>query len=350
MLIPTGEEVLIDDPVFQVARGGGVMEYTPSFAEAHGLPGTVLSVEYVRATVIGYEQKQQRWMLGFHIARNTQENARWLRLVQWPSGDNMTYATAVQQAGRQLAEHIGCPLKIFGAKKLANAAARSAERSGVTGPLVPHRREEIGRQQVKLQAQRITLPLQHPNIWLGPARGGVTLRLAKDATTSQDGSVAPSFNQAIIDPKAGKVRLLPPTGLLGAFFSGQQAREFAAEEVRNVEMRHSVEQRSSTRVEKGGIATEVTDTINQWEVYLTLRDESLLLAQTNHVTSSDLTRQRATAGDKFAVDSRSSIEYLRQHQADQEARERAARWAEQAALVIASALDVHLVLTEVEES
>jgi hypothetical protein len=41
-LISMGD-MLSADPVFQVTRGGGVMEYTPGFGDAHKLPGTVLS-------------------------------------------------------------------------------------------------------------------------------------------------------------------------------------------------------------------------------------------------------------------------------------------------------------------
>ncbi|MBD3306772.1 hypothetical protein GF348_10360 [candidate division KSB3 bacterium] len=53
--------------------------------------------------------------------------------------------------------------------------------------------------------------------------------------------------------------------------------------------------------------------------------------------------------NKFAVNSQAGIEYLRQHQADQEAKDRAASWAESAAIVIANALNIHLVKTETEE-
>jgi hypothetical protein len=54
-------------------------------------------------------------------------------------------------------------------------------------------------------------------------------------------------------------------------------------------------------------------------------------------------------GDKFSVDAKAGIEYLRQHQADQEAYETAETFARTVAVVIASALGVHLVKTQVEE-
>jgi hypothetical protein len=347
-LIPSDESVLSARPVFQVTRGSGVMEYTPAFGEAHKLPGTVLSVEYVRAVVIGYEEKTRRWLLGFHVARGASDEARWLELVRWPSGDNMLYGAAAQQAGRDLAEYVGCPLKIFGAKKLTRPLTDASAR-GVTGPLVPHQREDIRPQQVKLLAQSIDLPIQYPHMWLGRARTGVTLRLSKEATASKKGEIAPSFNQCVIDPEQGSIRLLPPTGLLGAFLGGQQGRVLKASGVRNVELRHTIARRSVPQEDTGDMVTEMTYITHVWEVYLTLPDESLLLAQTTHVTSSELSRKRVTAGDKFSVDSGAGIEYLRRHQADQEAYDMAANWAEAAAIVIASTLGVHLAKTQVEQ-
>ncbi|MBI5959421.1 MAG: hypothetical protein HY866_11840, partial [Chloroflexi bacterium] len=223
-LIPTGEEVLSSLPVFEVTRGSGVMEYTPKFGEDHRLPGTVLSVEYVRAVVIGYEEKSQRWLLGLHIARREEDKARWLELVRWPGGDNALYASAAQQSGRELAEYIGCPLKIFGAKKLPQQVKGEPARSGVTGPLIPHKREDIGPQRVKLFAQSVRLPVQYPGMWLGQGgRTGIALRLSKDVTSSKSGGVAPSFNQCVVDSEQGMIRLIPPTGLLGTFLGGQQA-------------------------------------------------------------------------------------------------------------------------------
>jgi len=70
-----------------------------------------------------------------------------------------------------LAEHLGCPLKIFGAKKLPQPAPADLSRSGVTGPLVPHKREDIGPQRVKLFAQSVKLA--SPVSWhlAGPREG-----------------------------------------------------------------------------------------------------------------------------------------------------------------------------------
>ncbi len=349
-LTPATTESLSGNPVFWISRGGGIMEYTPGFAESHNLPGTVLSLEYVRAVVIGYEDKTGRWRLGFHISRTTQDKPRWLELVRWPSGNNDLYATAAQQAGRELAEHVGCPLKIFGAKKLPRAT-QTTQRSGVTGPLVPHKREDIGPQRVRLFAHSVKLPVQYPGIWLGEGRNGVTLRLAKDVAPQQSGSEAPAFNQCIIDTEQEQIRLTPPTGLLGAFFGGGHGRVINFDVVRNVELRHVVSRRFVAEPEKDAedLLTETTYTHYSWNVYLTLPDESVLLAQTDHSTSSELMRKRATVSGKFSINTQAGIEYLRQHQQDQKAYENAETFARTVAVVIASKLGAHLVKTQVQE-
>ncbi len=345
-LISTANE-LSNTPEFWVLRGSGIMEYTPAFAQEHRLPGTVLSVEYVRAVVIGYEQKTRHWRLGFHVARTTEDKPRWLELVRWPESDNDMHAAAAQRAGRELAEHIGCPLKIFGAKKQPSPLTEPTQRSGVTGPLIPHKREDIGPQRVKLFATSVKLPVQYPGIWLGEGRNGVTLRLAKDTAPRQPGGESPAFNQCVIDVEQETIRLIPPTGLLGVFLGGASGREIATTDVRNVELRHDITRRYETQAERqSDLVTEVTNIHYEWGVYLTLPDESLLLAQTEHTTSSELSRKRATVGNKFTVDTKAGIEYFRQHQEDQEAYEQAETFARTVAVVIASTLSVRLVKTE----
>jgi len=346
---PSGSDMPAHEPLFKVTRGSGIMEYLSEFADARGLPGTVLSIEYVRAVVLGYENKSQRWLLGLHIAREEKDKPRWLELVRWPPGNNAIYAEAAQQVARPLAEYIGCPLKIFGAKKLPPARPPGMARSGITGPLSPHKREDIGPQRVRLFAQSVTLPVQYPGIWLGKGKGGVILRLAKDLTAQKRGTVAPSFNQCVIDPDHGTIRLQPPTGLLGGFFGGQQGREIRTDEVHNVEVRLTITHEHTTQPEGDNLATEVTHIHYLWEVYLTLADESLLLMQTTHATSSELSRKRATVGDKFSINSKAGIEYLRQHREDQDAYEAAETFARTAAIVIASTLGVHVVKTQVED-
>ena len=346
-LVPAGEELLSGTPVFWVMRGSGVMEYTPGFGAEHRLPGTVLSLEYVRAVVIGYDEKARRWRLGFHLARRATDKPRWLELVSWPQGNNELYAAAAHQAGRALSERVGCPLKIFGAKKLPRTTAAQPARSGVTGPLMPHAREDIGPQRVKLWAQGIELPVQYPGMWLGTGRNGVTLRLAKDVAPRQPGGEAPAFNQCIFDTERRTIRLVPPTGLLGVFMGGAQGRVIPMDTVYNVELRHTITQTHHSKPDKDGLMTEVTYTHHTWGVYLTLPEESLLMVQTEHTSSSEFSRRRISTSDKFAVDPQANIEFLRRYQEEQEACEAAETFARAVALVVASTLGVRLVKTEV---
>lgn len=338
--IVPAERTLSAQFAFQVARGMGVMEYTSAFAEEHKLPGTILSVEYVRAVVIGYDERAHRWRLGLHLARSETDKFHWRELARWPTSDNAQYAAPAQQAARELAEHIGAPLRVFGAKKEPHSV-----QGGVTGPLTPHKREDIGPQRVKLMAQEITLPIQYPNMWLGENRNGLTLKIGKDLTSQKRSGEAPAFNQCIIDTDQTQIRLLPPTGLLTAFLSGQQARVLKTSDVRNVEFRYMISNRFVTERGKDNLMTETRFILHNWEVYLTLIDESLLLAQTHHETNNTLLRQRASSQ---TGDLQAGINYLRQHQEDQKAHDAAETFALNTAVAIASALNTALVKTQVQ--
>ncbi len=349
-LYPIGSEVLSRVPVFEATRGSGVIEYSADFGEPRGLLGTILSVEFVQAVVLGYDGKTQRWVLGFHLARRADDKPRWLELVGWPPGPNALHAASAQQAARELAEYVGCPLKIFGAKKLVEQkSSRGQVRRGITGPLEPHTREDIDPQRVKIYAQSVTLPIQAPGIWLGAGRNDLTLRLAKDRATGRRGEEAPAFVQCVFDLERRVIRLHPPTGLLTGFFGARRGRELRTSDVRNVELRHVISRDHTTRKEGRDLATEITHVHYTWGVYLTLSDESLLLLQTSHDTTSELSRKRASVGDKFAVDSKAGIEYLRQHQADQAAYEHAETIARAVGIVIANTLGVRLVKTQVDD-
>jgi len=349
-LYPSGPDVLSRIAVFKATRGSGVIEYDPEFGEAHGLPGTVLSVEFVQAVVLGYDGQTHRWLLGFHLARRPEDKPRWLELVSWPPGANTVHAAEAQEAARELAEYVGCPLKIFGAKKLPQPPVPGLARSGATGPLGPHTREEIDPQRVKLFAQSVMLPLQYPGVWLGAGHNDITLRVARDQKSSKRGEEAPAFVQCTIDLERHMIRLRPPTGLLTGFFGSRHGRELHTNQVRNVELRHTITRDHTTKPEGRNLATEITHLHYTWGVYLTLADESLLLLVTSHNTSSDLLRKRASVGDKFAVDSKAGIEYLRQHQEDQAAYERAETVARAVGIVIANVLGVHLVKTQVDDA
>lgn len=345
-LLPGNVDLLTRRPLFEAAHGAGVMQYSAEFGKAHHLPGTVLSVEFIQAVVIGCDEKSQRWLLGFNVRQQREDDPEWLELARWPFSANEQHARAAQHAGRHLAETLGCPLRIFGAKKLpATDPARQGH--GVTGPLTPHQREDFTPERVRVYAQSVRFPVQYPGMWLGQTKEGVTLRQAKDSEKARHG-VSPAYNQCVINKGAGVIRLIPPTGLLGAFFGGQQGRSIPTGDVRNVELRLTIGRESSSRQDGEDLITEVTHTTYTWGVYLTLSDESLLLAHTAHATSSELTRQRAMAGDKFAVDTRSTMEYLRQHQEDQGAYEAAETFARTVAVVVANTLGTRVVKTQVD--
>jgi len=345
-LLPGDEDRLTRYPLFEALRGAGVLDYAADFGAAHHLPGTVLSVEKVRDVVIGCEPKAQRWLLGLHVQLDRDAKAQWVELVRWPLGEDALYGRAAQQAGRHLAEMVGCPLKIFGAKKLPEAGPIAAPRSGITGPVEPHTREDITPERVRVYANSVRFPVQYPGMWLGQAKDGVTLRLAKDVSKGKRAET-PSYSQCTVNPESGQIKLVPPTGLLGAFFGGPQGRTIPVSQTSNVELRLSIG-RESVSQQAQDMITEVTHTTYTWGVYLTLKDESLLLAQTAHATSSELSRQRAMAGDKFAVDPRATMEYLRLHQADQDAYEAAETFAHTVAVVLARALNTRVVKTQVE--
>ena len=74
---------------------------------------------------------------------------------------------------------------------------------------------------VRFHAKQIELPLVHGDIWIGaPAHNTTTLtvRLPKDTTPRQPGeNESPAYNQIVFDKNAQTIRMVPPTGLLGAF-------------------------------------------------------------------------------------------------------------------------------------
>ncbi len=143
-------------PFFDTLRGTGLMQYVPKFAEARGLPGTVLASDYIKAVVVGFDEQHKRWLLGLHLLVKDEEKPRFVELVRWPVGEDQEAATNSHQAGRILAEYIGAPLKLFGAKKTPLAQADGTKRPGVTGPLQPHHRVDIDPQRIKLKVDQST--------------------------------------------------------------------------------------------------------------------------------------------------------------------------------------------------
>lgn len=332
-------------PFFAAMRGDGLVHYTPEFGESRGLPGDKVAVEYIRAVVVGFDERRQRWTLGLHIAMSNEVKPRFVELVHWGTGNNPQSAVESHTAGRVLAEYLRCPLKLFGVTKPTQAP--SNPRATMTGPLVPHERVDMPLHEVRHLATTIEYPLALNNIWLGMA-GNLTLRLPREATDKEQGE-APAFHQVVIDKNNQAVRLIPPTSLLGMFFSGS-GRSVPFAQIRNVEFRHTILRESSAQPGDDGLSIDVTITTHTFGVYLTLPTEALLLLRTQHVASSDLQRRRLkmVSGARTDLDtSATDMTYMREHQRDQKMFERVRNFAEMVAISIAGTLDRPVVKTKV---
>ncbi|MCB9435548.1 MAG: hypothetical protein H6673_00965 [Anaerolineales bacterium] len=329
--------------LFETVQGSGLLNYKSAFGDAIGLPGNRLSTAYVRAVVVGYEPKSLRWLLGLHIADNPEEKPRWVSLVRWEQAPNHKYANDAQQAGRALAEFIGCPLKIFGVKKIPTVRP--------TGPLEQHERQDVDVENTKARAQKVILPLEYEGLWLGESRSkGLTLRVPKHGAVSQAGQIAPAYQLCEVDTTKALIKLVPPTGLLGGFFGGPRGREISFKQVRNIEVRHMVETISDTRKDdENNMLVEVSTVTHSWRVYLTLRDENILLAITQHTTTSDLNRRRTEASmtSTGVIDYQANVSHYRRLEEDQRLMRLAAYWSESAAYVLAAAMERPVAFTKV---
>jgi hypothetical protein len=337
-------------PYFRVLRGDGLLHYTSKFSQEKGLPGIVLSAEYVRAVVVGYDEKADQWRLGLYVAMKEGDKPRFVELVHWPHGQKDLRAPDAHSAGRVLAEYLSCPLKLFGMTKPPQPAREGRPAGGVTGPLQPHERVDIDAQRVQSQASQIKLPISAATFWLGATPRGLSLRLPKEAVDKAKGE-HPAFTMCVIDKDSQTVRLTPPTGLLGAFL-GPQGRALKYQDIRNVELRHSITHESSTQKDSDGLDVDVTTTRHCHGIYLTLGAESLLLARVDYTTTSDLRRYRtklkAGAGDTKTITQ--EIQLLKLQQEDEQNRETAEHLATSAAVVIAAALNRTLVKTSISDS
>jgi hypothetical protein len=329
-------------PQFEMLRGDGVMRYTADYGEAHGLPGTQLSTQYVRAIVVGFDTKTQVWRLGLHVSERPGQNPSWIQLAKWPSGNSREIADNAQRAGRVLAEYANCPLKLFGIKQTPTKHK--------TGPLVPHERKDVPLSSVQSMAAQFSLPMEYPGMWLGRSPNGVMLKLAKDLTGGKAGEDAPPYQSCEVDKSKRVIKLLPPTGLLGAFFS-TPGRQVRFDDVRNVEYRHTlIETTDFVKSQSDdNMMTEMLHKRFLWEVYLTLEGESLLLSHTHHESTSELDRTRVSdiAGTKFDTNYDIAVDYYRQHERDQQEKDEAERWTRGLALHLAADIGVKLVETEI---
>lgn len=332
--------------MFEVIRGSGVLSYSASFGEKHGLPGTRLAMSFVKSVVAGFDQKTNRWRLGLYVALRENQKPDWLELVHWPSGQNRESAEAAQKSGRILADYIMCPLKLFGVTKTPSAA-----RATITGPAVAHRRIDLDPSEVRLLAQRIQLPKENKGMWLGVTNKGLTMRLNKEAISSKGGNEAPTFQLGEVDHDRHVLRLTPSTGLLGAFFGGGSGRTIKFDEIRNLEFRHLMQETSQMqKSEEDGLMVEMLTKHDIWEVYVTMANEALLIARTVHRRDSKMSRQRvqdvaggARLGDQYDA----AVGYYRQHEEDQRQFEAAHDWAHALAMTFAGAINCRLVETEI---
>src|ERR1041385_8668179 len=135
-------------PFFDTIRGTGLINYVSGFGASRGLPGTVLATDYVKAVVVGFDERRARWTLGLHIQEQPAEKPRFVELVHWPTGEDEQHGIESHQAGRILAEYTACPLKLFGVKKTPLVNSAGDKRATITGPQVPHHRHDIEVQRV----------------------------------------------------------------------------------------------------------------------------------------------------------------------------------------------------------
>ncbi len=80
-------------PFFDALRGSGLIEYATAFGDARGLPGTVLAGDYVKAVVVGFDERYNRWTLGLHVQTQLDEKARFIELVHWAAGDDEKFGS-----------------------------------------------------------------------------------------------------------------------------------------------------------------------------------------------------------------------------------------------------------------
>lgn len=338
--IVTNTDSFMPTLILEAKNGSGVIRYRGDYAEHVGLPGDAMATSHVHAVVVGYKSTDLQWLLGLHITDDTEVKPRWVQLVAWKKAPNTRYATDAQEAGRILAEFIGCPLKIFGIKKMPNTAH--------TGPLEQHERHDIDRDTVEFRAAKMVYPGDYMDMkFEDRGNNGISLKVGKNAASAVKES--PPYQNIEIDTRRETVKMFPPTGLLGAFLGGAKGREIPFNMVRNVEFRYIVRHDSTVSAEDSdnNMMTEETTTNFEWRIYLTIPNESILLTATSHQMSSQLTRNRAMKGNTERLNYVDNVNYYRQLEVDQEARETARHWAERAAYIIASTIGCRLVETQV---
>ena len=337
-------------PFFDTLRGTGLIHYVPKFGAPRGLPGDVLATDYVEAVVTGYDEKRGRWVIGLHIRMQEDEKARFVPIVQWPSGKSDESGPVAHQTARVLADYLARPLKLFGAKAPAAGPAEGGVLKPGTGPLRMEKRGDVEGQKLQFKASLIKLPLSRYGIWLGGNRSSLTLRLDKNVI--QDADVR--YSQIVFDRDAQNVRLMQGTGLLTAL-RASQGRTIQFRQIRNVELRRTVFHETALERDSDGMVVDHADTVSLYGVYLTLEgDESILLTQLRHVKKGKPVPKQ----NKFGIDAinRSADEceqemvYLREQQRDQQIHDSKADFLEAVSIVIANLMNRAVTKTELGDA
>ncbi|MFN8420840.1 MAG: hypothetical protein U0528_16595 [Anaerolineae bacterium] len=346
----TGKHTL--SPFFTAVRGQGVINYTVAFGEQRDLPGNVLGVEFIPSVVVGFDENRRRWILGIQVLMKGDEKPRFVGLAQWPEGDNPQFGIDGQTAGRALAEYIGKPLKLFGVKKVMPAFD---PRRTVTGPAVSHKRQDIEASTVQFRANQIKLPVGTGDIGLERLKNNNTLVLRNPKQTKENakpGEEAPAYVQVQFDVDARVIKLVPPTGLLGAFF-GPGGRQVKFSQVRNVEMRHIMNYEPASERDVDGTMIDVSRLHHEFSVYLTIQDESMLLTKMEHVVdpkTSSITMRAVTPNVELGPrEVEEQVRRLKQLERDAGSIENKTEVAEAITLTIAAAIGCPVVKTTVGE-
>jgi hypothetical protein len=254
-----------EKPIFEYTRSNPLMFYAHEFGAQIGLPGDRFSVVHVYAVLVGFHAHLKQWMLGIHCSTSPDATPALRILARWQKGDSQEAALQAREAASGLSVLLSCPLKVFGAKKLP-VETSEPKRSGLTGPLTPHTRERIELPAIMERTKHIELPIEGDSFILFRSRTGLILKQGKPAGVGD--LETPIFNMCEFNPVLQKLRLVPPTGLLGSFIE-TAAQEILYDAVLNVELRHTIEI----------FADQATPKRHIWGIYLTVPHESLLLAQ-----------------------------------------------------------------------
>lgn len=332
-------------PLFTATRGDTVVYYSAWFGEKMGFPGDRLAIDYIRAVMVGYHAESQKWILGLHVSQTENAKPIFRKLVDWSDPERMT---DIRYAARKLASLLVCPLKIFGEKKLP-AESNDPMRSGMTGPLQPHLRTRVDKDDIRRLVRGIKLPIKGDNFEVNVGKNGVVVRLDKQLAGGDED--VPVFNMVEFNVDKNIVRLIPPTGLLSMFI-GSGAKNIPFKNIFNAEFRYyKVDIGETVPSADKKMMEERLSVRHVWGLFLTMQGESLLLLKSSFAQSPDLLQTRAeTVGriNKLETNSIEGITYFRRTLEEQNLIEQRQNVMEQASYIIAHAVGCAVVKTQFE--